>query len=205
MYTIEDENRLQDIYEQCIQDLKGIGYNPDALYICFNTKLSKTHGKYYEDDKHIEISYRMFISNPEEIIYEIILHELAHNIDQNLNGKCSEELDGHGESWKKIIEDINVKLDTNINRYSNASSGVINRIDKYNHLLKCNHCGYIQSCKSRQKVYEKIRKQNCRQCGFKDWTYLGIGKKYFNSQRKDLVIQLEDDNIYMRELSILSI
>lgn len=145
MYTVEEDEKPHRLYKCCLEKLQSIGYQPMVSYIAFNTKLIRIHGEYFEEDKYIEISYKMFMTNSDEKICETIMHELAHNLDDLQNGKCSEDLDGHGETWQKIADDINSKLHFSLTRYSDATScPVLDKDLRYHYIVKCDQCSNLQ-------------------------------------------------------------
>lgn len=193
MIDSEKNKKLQRIFNSCVEQLNSIEYYPDVSCICFNTKITRIHGGYYEDDRHIEISYKMFCTNTEDAIYEVVMHELAHNLDHILNSQCSEDLDGHGDSWQKIANDINQKLGTHINRYSEAESCyVLLENVKHNYVVKCNRCGVYFGITSKFSSYDKVRKRKCEKCGCYERTLIGKGELGFNFATGNLFIRSED-------------
>lgn len=185
MYQVTEKDKLNSIFNHCIKELKSIGYIPQISYIDFNTRMIKTHGIYCEDDMHIEISYKMFMNNSDDLIHEIVMHELTHNLDHILNGKCSDVLDGHGESWQRIVDNINKKLGTNITRFSDAiSCAVLDKDLRHHYVMRCKECNNLKQITSKSSTYGKARKPKCDYCGMKNWEFvdkgqLGIDTKTF--------------------------
>ena len=66
--------------------------------ITFNHKLRTTAGYNYPGENRVEICYKLFVTNQEEQLLVTIPHELAHQVDWNLNNK-----QGHGPTWKNIM------------------------------------------------------------------------------------------------------
>jgi predicted SprT family Zn-dependent metalloprotease len=77
----------------------------DAPIIEFNNRFTATAGMCYWHENRIELGYKFFSRNSDAMLKEILPHELAHQIDYNLNGPSSEN-SGHGETWASIMENI---------------------------------------------------------------------------------------------------
>ena len=68
--------------------------------IIINRRLKKTGGRCFDFQNKIDLSHNLMENNIDEYINVIIPHELAHQINYNLNGpKCG----NHSRSWKQIM------------------------------------------------------------------------------------------------------
>lgn len=78
----------------------------DCPKIVLNGRFSRTGGMCYFTINKIDISLKFYIFNPNIIINDTLIHELAHQVDYNLNGeKGMKALNGHGDNWQKIMND----------------------------------------------------------------------------------------------------
>jgi len=184
------ENRL---YKQKII-LNGIGYFPDVKNIIFNTRTYVRLGAYFQKTKTIEISYNYYILYEAERLDDIILHELTHNLDHILNGKCDKRLDGHGDAWKIIIEDINKKLNTNISRYTHLYKKIeVNKINntqpkKYNYIVKCKFCNHETTIRSKYSKFEKVKPKKCYLCNHLEYEFITSGQYGYDLKNNKRII-----------------
>ena len=124
------EVKLEDLFNECIEELAKIGINFDSQ---INIKISKRNNKRYGCCKYeqpiletayrnkrniyyksynkyyIEIS-RWVLDLNKEIIKNTIMHELVH---------CIPSCNNHGKEFKKYANIINNKLGYNITRLGN--------------------------------------------------------------------------------------
>ena len=87
---------------------------PDLLsfnkpVIKLNNRIYKTAGRCLIEDNVIELSAKLFINNYSEMMNIILPHEMAHQIDYNLNGLPNR---WHGKSWQNIMESFGLPADT---------------------------------------------------------------------------------------------
>lgn len=190
---MDDNELLMKLFNDNVTKLNSIGYYPLVRDIKFNTKIYRTHAMYCETNMTIEIGYKMFKSASQEEISNVIMHELTHNLDHTINGKCSRELDGHGESWQKIANDINSKLGTNISRFTDIKvPTVLQENLKHHYVIKCAECGREQDVTSKCDTYEGIRKPRCSFCNLKNWIFVAKGQLGFNTRTKERCIILDN-------------
>ena len=113
-----NENKLNEMYHKAMEIMKTIDCDKSLIEtgnIKLNGRLSRTLGRCFMKSGNIEISKEFFNYGKEEDIFETILHELAHRVCIN-----KEDKDGHGDSWKHVVNQINKKLGTNITKYAGA-------------------------------------------------------------------------------------
>ena len=114
-----NENKLMEMYQQAMEIMKSIDCDKTLIEvgnIKLNGRLSRTLGRCFMKSGNIEISKEFFNYGKEEDIFETILHEMAHRVCILSNDK-----DGHGDSWKYVVNQINKKLGTNITQYAGAN------------------------------------------------------------------------------------
>lgn len=114
-----DENKLMEMYKQAMEVMKTIDCDKTLIEtgnIKLNGRLSRTLGRCFMKSGNIEISKEFFYYGKEEDIFETILHELSHRVCINKQDK-----DGHGDSWKYVVNQINKKLGTSITQYAGAN------------------------------------------------------------------------------------
>lgn len=184
------EEKLNKLYEECIQELKNIGIdiknsNIGKIEIKLSKRANKRYGcckqeepdkntKYYETirnrrylkyakfNKHtIEIS-KWVMELDEKIIKNTIMHEIIH---------CFPYCNNHGEEFKKIANILNEKLGYDITRAGNKkedykkSNIEYKENTKYNYKITCEKCGQTFY---RQRIARNfIRKYRCGKCGGK--------------------------------------
>ena len=76
----------------------------DCPKIVLNNRLSVTAGRCFSWDNKIDLGTKFFIKHSTEMLSVILPHELAHQIDCNLNGAYN--ADHHRQSWKTIMVKI---------------------------------------------------------------------------------------------------
>ena len=74
--------------------------------IIINNRFTKTGGVNYSDRNTIELAGKFFANNMPTMLDIIIPHEIAHQIDYNLNGWHTGKKH-HGKSWQEIMVLIN--------------------------------------------------------------------------------------------------
>ena len=89
---------------------KLVKFDCPKIVLC--NRLSVTAGKNYQEENKIHLANKFFANNRPSMIHVILPHEMAHQIDYNLNGK-SEKKCGHGKKWAEIM----VKLGLPANKY----------------------------------------------------------------------------------------
>jgi predicted SprT family Zn-dependent metalloprotease len=93
----------------CILYPKLIRFNPPKIII--NNRLSKTAGKCEVDFNIVHISGKFLAKFEHTILYVTLPHELAHQIDVNLNG-IPKANRWHGKSWGDIMRAYGLPADT---------------------------------------------------------------------------------------------
>lgn len=68
--------------------------------IVFNNRLKTTAGRCFYELNKIDISTSLYKEFKQEFILDTIPHEIAHQIDYNLNGRSKQF---HGPNWKRIM------------------------------------------------------------------------------------------------------
>ena len=84
----------------------------DVPTIKRNNRFTRTAGCCYQELNQIDLGWKFFPKNSQDMLTIILPHEMAHQIDFNLNG-ISEKKCGHGKKWC----DIMVKLGLPANKY----------------------------------------------------------------------------------------
>ena len=180
------ENKLQELYEECIKELKEIGIDltkldTGSIDIKLSNRSKKNYGycKQEEPDKkfckrvkkrrrivwecnkfnkHTIVISSWVLNLDEKIIKNTIMHELIH---------CIPYCNNHGKMFKYYAEIINNKLGYSISRignkekdYQNSNLEYEKEIKNYKYEVICQNCG--------QKVYRQrinknfTRKYRCR-------------------------------------------
>lgn len=181
------EEKLEELYKECINELNSIGINILASNIgTIDIKLSKRNNKrygcckqeepdkrtkYYEKignrrylryarfNKHtIEIS-KWVMELDESIIKNTIMHEIIH---------CFPYCNNHGKQFKEYANFINKKLEYDISRVGDkkedyAKSNIeYNENVKYKYKIICNKCGQTYY---RQRINKDLtKKYRCGLC-----------------------------------------
>ena len=189
------EEKLKNLYNQCIQELLSIGINMnDAIYGKIEIKLSARNNKRYgcckqeNPDKKYKVikkigrkkyvQYERFNSHTIEIskwvmelddriIKNTIMHELIH---------CMPFCNNHGDMFKKYARYINKHLGYEISRLGNKSedykkSNVEYTEKEYKYLIKCTSCG------------KEFHRNRLDKNFFRKYRCLGNGKLILQEQR----------------------
>lgn len=182
---------IQELYNQCINELKTIGIDFNntnqigKIDISISKRNNKRYGcckqekpdksyktiikkgwhktiKYEKFDKHhIEISPWVMELN-EQIIKNTIIHELIH---------CIPYCNNHGKEFRKYAIYINEKLGYNISRTGNPkedyekSNLEYNELQVYKYKIMCQKCGQEFYRKRLNKNF--LKKYRCGKCGEK--------------------------------------
>ena len=181
------EEKLIDLYEECIKELKSIGIyvldqsngeisitlakRNNKRYGCCKQELPEKSTKYYEKirnkryikyakyNKHtIEIS-KWVMELDDNIIKNTIIHELIH---------CMPYCSNHGEQFKKYAGYINTKLGYNISRVGNKKDDLKKSNVEYNEEIKYNYMVVCEKCNQtfyRQRIKRNlITRYRCGKC-----------------------------------------
>ena len=70
--------------------------------VSINNRLSATAGRCFTEDSRYELSGKFLAKFPREILTVILPHELAHQVDYNLNGWYARKKH-HGPEWCAIM------------------------------------------------------------------------------------------------------
>jgi len=186
------EEKLQNLYNECLQELKSIGIDfennkdigmvdislshrktkrygcckqekPDMKFKIVERRKNKRYIHYEKfQEHHIEISQWVMQLN-NEIIKNTIFHEMIH---------CIPFCNNHGEQFKKYAAYINQRLGYDIKRIGNPKqdyekSHIAYKAEEinYKYRIKCQKCG--------QDIYRQrfninlIKRYHCGKCGGK--------------------------------------
>lgn len=70
--------------------------------IKLNGRLTKTAGRCFMESNFIDLGTKFFDKHHRRMLGEILVHEIAHQIDYNLNGIPAGNR-WHGRNWQKIM------------------------------------------------------------------------------------------------------
>ena len=70
--------------------------------IKLNGRLTKTAGRCFMESNYIDLGTKFMLAHYDRMIGEIMVHEIAHQVDYNLNG-VPEGNRWHGRNWQKIM------------------------------------------------------------------------------------------------------
>jgi predicted SprT family Zn-dependent metalloprotease len=179
------EERLQNLYLQCINELNSIGINTNnigQIDISISKKASKRYGcckqekpdknfkiifrngyrkiiRYEKFEKHHIVISKWVMALNDEIIKNTIMHEIIH---------CFPYCNNHGKTFKQYANIINYNLNYNITRLGNKEEDCkksnINYIEKqnYKYKIQCEKCGQTFF---RQRFNKNlIKKYRCGLC-----------------------------------------
>ena len=159
------QQKLEQLYNQCLAELKSIGFNlnkeiigeitiqlskrnnkrygcckqenPDEKYKVIKKVGRKKYIQYEKFNKHtIEVS-KWVMDLDEKVIKNTIMHEIIH---------CFPYCNNHGPQFKKYANFINIKLGYNISRLGNKekdfqNSNIQYTKEEYKYTIKCKKCG----------------------------------------------------------------
>lgn len=159
------KRRLIRLYDEAVNELNHIGIMPDCRIfgITVNSRAKKRLGcckqviadgvRGYE----IEISSLLY-DKEDQIVKEIILHELLHTCKDCFN---------HGNKWKKYAHQVKEEYGYNITSradYSELDLDV-SCSNPYKYCIRCTACGQESYRLRRSKVIEHLKLYKCRFCG----------------------------------------
>ena len=81
----------------------------DCPTIILNNRLSATGGRCFAWLNKVDLATKFFVNNKHDMLTVTLPHELAHQIDWNLNGDHKNK--HHRESWKIIMVKIGLPPD----------------------------------------------------------------------------------------------
>jgi predicted SprT family Zn-dependent metalloprotease len=90
--------------EYCETFPKMIRFN--APIVTINNRLSKTAGRNFMEENKIEMSGKFLAQFQSNMLRVILPHEIAHQIDWNLNG-WYERKPHHGKDWITVMCKLN--------------------------------------------------------------------------------------------------
>ena len=162
------QEKLEELYKQCIEELKLINIEPQknrTIEIKINTRSKKRYGcckKILKERFQIEIS-EWVMDLKEDIIKNTIMHELIH---------CMPRCNNHGEYFKNYASAINEKLGYNISRTGNKEQDFsISNLEYTEKQINFNYKVVCESCNQtffRQRVRKNLtRRYRCGKCGGK--------------------------------------
>jgi len=76
--------------------------NFDQPIIKLNGRLTKTAGRCFMEANYIDLGTKFFNAHYDRMLGEILIHEIAHQVDYNLNGVPAGNR-WHGRTWQKIM------------------------------------------------------------------------------------------------------
>lgn len=77
----------------------------DPPRIILNNRLTTTAGYNWSQKNTVDLAAKFFVNNKIEMLRVILPHELAHQIDYNLNG-WRENKKHHGREWQIIMVEL---------------------------------------------------------------------------------------------------
>jgi predicted SprT family Zn-dependent metalloprotease len=86
-----------------------IRFNKPTIQL--NGRFTKTAGRCWMETNHIEIGTKFVIAHYDQIMGETIPHEIAHQIDFNLNGTPRGNR-WHGPTWQRIMQSYGLPPET---------------------------------------------------------------------------------------------
>ena len=78
----------------------------DPPKIILNNRLTVTVGYNWSQKNTVDLAAKFFVNNKQNMLNVILPHELAHQIDFNLNG-WRENKKHHGREWQIIMVELN--------------------------------------------------------------------------------------------------
>jgi len=82
----------------------------DCPKIVLNGRYTRSAGMCFYTLNKIDISLKYYLFHENHILTNTLVHELAHQVDYNLNGEDN-KLQGHGVKWQKIMTDYGIPAD----------------------------------------------------------------------------------------------
>ncbi len=184
------ENKLQELYKECLQELKSINIDlennkeigrinislskrktkrygcckqskPDKNFKAINKRKNRRIVRYEKfQEHHIEIS-KWIMELDNKVIKNTIIHELIH---------CIPLCNNHGREFKKYAAYINKNLGYDIKRVGNpkedyAKSNITYQEEKinYKYKIQCKQCG--QEILRQRFNVRKLKQYRCGKCG----------------------------------------
>ena len=145
------------LFNECLEELKGTGLEPDKKVILKVKSLSNAYGycKPFDDHYIIEIEKKLFSDNlPDNVPKSIIMHELLH---------AEKGCNNHGAKWLEKVRkqesilgyDVSGGETTGDYRiYGWRRFGIVPENTKF--ILRCRHCGMIRiftkECKTMKEL-----------------------------------------------------
>lgn len=102
-YTTETLQQLtNELWEQyCEVFPKLVKFDPPKIVL--NNRFTRCAGCCHTADNRIDLGAKFFAKHAKNMVNVILPHEIAHQIDYNLNGWYDRKLH-HGKQWRAIME-----------------------------------------------------------------------------------------------------
>jgi predicted SprT family Zn-dependent metalloprotease len=109
--------KITEQYLQTLAEIKWAEYCEifpklvkfDCPKIVLNNRLTSTGGRCFSWLNKVDLATKFFVNNQDAMLRITLPHELAHQIDRNLNGDCMNR--HHRQSWKEIMIKIGLPPD----------------------------------------------------------------------------------------------
>jgi predicted SprT family Zn-dependent metalloprotease len=79
--------------------------------IVVNKRLKTTAGRCFVEHRKIDLAHKFLVSHREMMLEDTLPHELAHQIDFDVNGWPKNNR-WHGAQWQKIVLQLGIKTST---------------------------------------------------------------------------------------------
>jgi predicted SprT family Zn-dependent metalloprotease len=83
----------------------------DQPTIKLNGRLTKTAGRCFMEANYIDLGTKFMLAHYDRMLGEIMVHEIAHQVDYNLNGIPAGNR-WHGPTWQSIMRAYGVEPST---------------------------------------------------------------------------------------------
>lgn len=95
------QNLTENLWEEYAEVFPAL-IKFDAPKIIINNRYTKCAGCNMSDDNVIQLAGKFLLQYPENMVRVILPHEIAHQIDFNLNGWYNRK-PHHGKQWQEIM------------------------------------------------------------------------------------------------------
>lgn len=142
------DKEMSVLFEQCLQDLTGLGIKPAVIDNVTYKRLSENDYGYAKSylDENDNLKYCIVMSNlfmdkrvSESVVRGTMFHELLHTVDG-----CN----GHGGKWNELAQKVEAAFPDCpvLENCANAGLPIEVILDRYykgkaKYILRCNQCG----------------------------------------------------------------
>lgn len=157
-----NDSEIDRIFESILREANDLGYLPDVHYELYRFKSTQYWGMCrttFSSEESV-IGLNECILKSEEVLYKVIVHELAH--------ACVPK-EHHSARWERIGNEIGKRFGVTVKRcddYSDLGCTLEERKTAYKWVCECPHCGMRYERQKKTAIITNAKNYSCGRCGW---------------------------------------